>query len=68
MKNLELEGFGLVEMKHEEMLLVDGGGFWEKVIEYVATKIVEEMVTNPHAFVSPNAHTTPYGHMGGARP
>jgi len=53
MKNLELESFGLVEMNHDEMLEVDGGGWvgdalrwlgyhWEEVINE-AIKIIEAL-------------------------
>ena len=69
MKSLELSNFGVVEMNTKEMREVDGGKhpiWW--FVEYAATKLVEEFLSNPQAFVSPNAHTTPYGHMGGARP
>jgi hypothetical protein len=35
MKNLELEGFGLMEMGEDEMLLVDGGSWFGDAIKWV---------------------------------
>ncbi len=41
MKNLELEGFGLVEMGKEEMVLIDGGGWLhDLVVGVVAAAII----------------------------
>ena len=42
MKNLELEGFGLVEMNNKEMLeLEGGGGLWSFVYDYTLGKIID---------------------------
>ena len=41
MKNLELESFGLVEMNHDEMLEVDGGGWlFDLCLGVVAASII----------------------------
>ena len=34
MKNLELEGFGLVEMNHSELINTDGGGFFGALLGF----------------------------------
>jgi len=35
MRNLELEGFGLVEMKNAEMFMLDGGGWVGDAIRWI---------------------------------
>jgi len=35
MKNLELEGFGLVEMSHDEMVESDGGSWFGDAIRWI---------------------------------
>lgn len=69
---MDLKNLNLVELDAQEMVNVDGGGFWDTIVEYVVTTIieavVEDAIENPTAYTSSGATTTMYGHYGAARP
>lgn len=44
MKNLELEGFGFVEMTNEEMIMLDGGSWVGDALRWIFNH-KEEIVT-----------------------
>ena len=44
MKNLELEGFGFVEMTNEEMIMLDGGSWLGDALRWVVDH-KEEILT-----------------------
>jgi hypothetical protein len=56
MKNLELEGFGVVEMRNEESILLSGGDWpnWIKglSVAYVAEQVVEHWSEIKTGFVN----------------
>lgn len=70
MKKLEITNFGVQELNTNERREINGGGWGilEKAVEYLVTAFIEDVVQHPEKIVSPNAHRTALGHMGGARP
>ena len=47
MKNLELEGFGLVEMREEEMVNTDGGAFFGALLGFVVGVALYYIIGEP---------------------
>lgn len=68
MNNLELKSIGVQELDTNEMVNLDGGGFFEGYFAGEALSLVWESIKYSISNPEPGWNSTNYGHYGGARP